>query len=113
MRDLLIIVPSLLITIFSWITFALLVIIDTSIQLINTFYMYLSGLVLILNRYWVTEMHVDGFRFDLASILTRSSRFVARASSIHEFSLFNGESPLPLMLILQSLGCCKCIWWSG
>ncbi|XP_039120235.1 isoamylase 1, chloroplastic isoform X2 [Dioscorea cayenensis subsp. rotundata] len=25
-------------------------------------------------RYWVVEMHVDGFRFDLASILTRSSR---------------------------------------
>jgi len=24
-------------------------------------------------RYWVTEMHVDGFRFDLAAILTRSS----------------------------------------
>ncbi|XP_028760019.1 isoamylase 1, chloroplastic [Neltuma alba] len=24
-------------------------------------------------RYWVTEMHVDGFRFDLASILTRCS----------------------------------------
>ncbi|TKY60780.1 Isoamylase 1 [Spatholobus suberectus] len=24
-------------------------------------------------RYWVTEMHVDGFRFDLASIMTRSS----------------------------------------
>ncbi|KAK3011057.1 hypothetical protein RJ639_012467 [Escallonia herrerae] len=24
-------------------------------------------------RYWVMEMHVDGFRFDLASILTRSS----------------------------------------
>ncbi|CAI9099136.1 OLC1v1035913C4 [Oldenlandia corymbosa var. corymbosa] len=24
-------------------------------------------------RYWVTEIHVDGFRFDLASILTRSS----------------------------------------
>ncbi|XP_021724985.1 LOW QUALITY PROTEIN: isoamylase 1, chloroplastic-like [Chenopodium quinoa] len=24
-------------------------------------------------RYWVTEMHVDGFRFDLASILTRGS----------------------------------------
>ncbi len=23
-------------------------------------------------RYWVTEMHVDGFRFDLASILTRN-----------------------------------------
>ncbi len=25
-------------------------------------------------RYWVEEMHVDGFRFDLASILTRDSR---------------------------------------
>lgn len=24
-------------------------------------------------RYWVTEMHVDGFRFDLASLLTRGS----------------------------------------
>lgn len=24
-------------------------------------------------RYWVTEMHVDGFRFDLASIFTRNS----------------------------------------
>jgi Type II secretory pathway, pullulanase PulA and related glycosidases len=22
-------------------------------------------------RYWVTEMHIDGFRFDLASILSR------------------------------------------
>lgn len=25
-------------------------------------------------RYWVTEMHVDGFRFDLASILTRGTQ---------------------------------------
>ncbi|KAJ4734304.1 Glycogen debranching enzyme [Rhynchospora pubera] len=24
-------------------------------------------------RYWVTEMHIDGFRFDLASIMTRGS----------------------------------------
>ena len=24
-------------------------------------------------RYWVTEMHVDGFRFDLTSIFNRSS----------------------------------------
>ena len=23
-------------------------------------------------RYWVTEMHVDGFRFDLGSIMTRA-----------------------------------------
>lgn len=28
------------------------------------------------NRYWVTEMHVDGFRFDLASIMTRGSRLL-------------------------------------
>lgn len=27
-------------------------------------------------RYWVTEMHVDGFRFDLASALTREARDV-------------------------------------
>jgi isoamylase len=32
-----------------------------------------SSLILDSLRYWVTEMHVDGFRFDLASILTRSS----------------------------------------
>ncbi|GBF82215.1 glycogen debranching protein GlgX [Aphanothece sacrum] len=25
-------------------------------------------------RYWVTEMHVDGFRFDLASVLTRDAK---------------------------------------
>jgi glycogen operon protein len=28
-------------------------------------------------RYWVSEMHVDGFRFDLASTLMRDSAFVA------------------------------------
>ncbi|MBI4741241.1 MAG: glycogen debranching protein GlgX [Betaproteobacteria bacterium] len=28
-------------------------------------------------RYWVTEMHVDGFRFDLAVTLTRDSAFLA------------------------------------
>lgn len=32
---------------------------------------------LLCNRYWVTEMHVDGFRFDLASIMTRGSRLFA------------------------------------
>ena len=29
-------------------------------------------------RYWVTEMHVDGFRFDLASALARSLHDVDR-----------------------------------
>jgi len=32
----------------------------------------IRSLILDSLRYWVTEMHVDGFRFDLASILTRS-----------------------------------------
>ena len=27
-------------------------------------------------RYWVEEMHVDGFRFDLASILARDRRAI-------------------------------------
>jgi glycogen operon protein len=31
-------------------------------------------------RYWVTEMHVDGFRFDLAPTLARESDAVARSS---------------------------------
>jgi isoamylase len=31
-----------------------------------------SDLIIDCLRYWVTEMHVDGFRFDLASVLTRS-----------------------------------------
>jgi isoamylase len=31
-------------------------------------------------RYWVTEMHVDGFRFDLASILSRDERGLPMAS---------------------------------
>ena len=33
----------------------------------------IRSLILDSLRYWVTEMHVDGFRFDLASILTRSA----------------------------------------
>ena len=33
---------------------------------------FIRNLILDSLRYWVTEMHVDGFRFDLASILTRS-----------------------------------------
>ncbi len=33
---------------------------------------FVRNLILDSLRYWVTEMQVDGFRFDLASILTRS-----------------------------------------
>jgi isoamylase len=28
-------------------------------------------------RYWVSEMHVDGFRFDLAAVLTRDRTWQA------------------------------------
>src|SRR2546430_11447959 len=35
-------------------------------------------------RYWVTEMHVDGFRFDLAATLAREFYDVDRLSSFFE-----------------------------
>jgi isoamylase len=35
-------------------------------------------------RYWVTEMHVDGFRFDLAAALARQFHEVDRLSSFFE-----------------------------
>jgi isoamylase len=35
-------------------------------------------------RYWVTEMHVDGFRFDLASTLARSFHEVDRLSAFFD-----------------------------
>ena len=35
-------------------------------------------------RYWVTEMHVDGFRFDLAAALAREHGFVDRLSAFFD-----------------------------
>jgi glycogen operon protein len=35
-------------------------------------------------RYWVTEMHVDGFRFDLASALAREAHAVDRGSGFFD-----------------------------
>src|SRR5699024_11596934 len=35
-------------------------------------------------RYWVTEMHVDGFRFDLASTLARELHEVERLSAFFD-----------------------------
>ncbi len=35
-------------------------------------------------RYWVTEMHVDGFRFDLASTLARESHAVSKLSGFFD-----------------------------
>jgi glycogen operon protein len=45
-------------------------------------------------RYWVTEMHVDGFRFDLATVLARSMRDVDMLSPfmavIHQDPVLSG-----------------------
>ncbi|HEY0792005.1 MAG TPA: glycogen debranching protein GlgX [Chthoniobacterales bacterium] len=38
-------------------------------------------------RYWVSEMHVDGFRFDLASTLGREEHFMARDSGFFDILL--------------------------
>ena len=42
-------------------------------------------------RYWVTEMHVDGFRFDLASALARTGHTVDRRSA---FLAAVGQDPV-------------------
>jgi len=42
-------------------------------------------------RYWVTEMHVDGFRFDLASALARTGHSVDRRSA---FLAAIGQDPV-------------------
>lgn len=41
-------------------------------NVMRTSYKIVRKLILDSLRYWVTEMHVDGFRFDLASIFTRN-----------------------------------------
>ncbi|AKT42030.1 glycogen debranching protein GlgX [Chondromyces crocatus] len=48
---------------------------------LNTRHPQVLQLVLDSLRYWVTEMHVDGFRFDLASTLARGWYWVKRLGS--------------------------------
>jgi isoamylase len=51
-------------------------------------------------RYWVTEMHVDGFRFDLASTLARELHDVDRLSSF--FDIIHQDPILsPIKLIAE------------
>ncbi len=40
-------------------------------NVLHTANRYVQGLILDSLRYWVTDLHVDGFRFDLASLFTR------------------------------------------
>lgn len=52
--------------------------------LLDSFSLILHGVFnisILCDRYWVTEMHVDGFRFDLASIMTRGSRQGSRLTA--------------------------------
>src|SRR5918997_987604 len=53
-------------------------------QMVKT--LHAAGIELILDslRYWVTEMHVDGFRFDLASALAREFHDVDRLGSFFD-----------------------------
>ena len=44
-------------------------------------------------RYWVLEMHVDGFRFDLASIMTRAPSVWHRDADGDVASLHCAEPP--------------------
>ena len=45
---------------------------------------YVLQLIMDSLRYWITEMHVDGFRFDLASALARESHTVERGSAFFD-----------------------------
>jgi glycogen operon protein len=45
---------------------------------------YVLQLVMDSLRYWITEMHVDGFRFDLASALARETHAVDRESAFFD-----------------------------
>jgi isoamylase len=45
---------------------------------------YVLQLVMDSLRYWVEEMHVDGFRFDLATVLARESEQVDRAAAFFD-----------------------------
>ena len=50
-------------------------------QTVNASHPVVRDLILDALRYWVMELHVDGFRFDLASVLGRDARGVVRADA--------------------------------
>lgn len=49
---------------------------------LNTNHPWTRELILESLRYWVIEMHIDGFRFDLASILTRAENGTPLGSNV-------------------------------
>ena len=48
-------------------------------------------------RYWVTEMHVDGFRFDLAAALAREAQGFQRHSAFFQILL---QDPVPQVKLI-------------
>jgi isoamylase len=58
------------------------------------------GLIMDSLRYWVTEMHVDGFRFDLATTLTRQFGAVDQHSSFLDM-VFQDPVLAPVKLIAE------------
>ena len=51
---------------------------------LNTRHPQVLALVMDSLRYWITEMHVDGFRFDLASVLARELHAMNRLSAFFD-----------------------------
>ena len=51
---------------------------------LDTRYPQVQTLVMDSLRYWITEMHVDGFRFDLASVLAREQHAMSRLSTFFD-----------------------------
>ncbi|MDK6717727.1 glycogen debranching enzyme GlgX, partial [Escherichia coli] len=51
---------------------------------LNVRYPHSLQLIMDSLRYWVSEMHVDGFRFDLASTLAREFHDVDRLSAFFD-----------------------------
>lgn len=51
---------------------------------LNTRMPYVLQLIMDSLRYWITEMHVDGFRFDLASTLARELHEVAKLGAFFD-----------------------------
>ncbi|MGN6445120.1 glycogen debranching protein GlgX [Amnibacterium sp.] len=67
---------------------------------LNTLHPAALGLIMDSLRYWVQEMHVDGFRFDLATTLTRQGAEVGLRSAFLDLTL---QDPVlaPVKLIAE------------
>jgi isoamylase len=55
-------------------------------------------------RFWVREMHVDGFRFDLASIFTRRDDGSIDLGQPAVIADISGDQDFAISVLLRSLG---------